>query len=548
MLIILGCLLLYLVPATACQVTLVNQGSDAATECSPESMQDVYLSGAIINDLTAFEVHNYSFINTLGSYAGNIAKNYTDLNFCNVTVTYSHKDQDDIIHVNVWLPLSADDWNGRFQATGGGGFATGEGSQFLAPALGEGYSAAETDGGHAEDGVFGRPQYWALDEDGQVNEQLLLDFAYLSLDEMTKLGKAVTEAYYGEAPHHSYWHGCSTGGRQGLEMAQRYPDAFDGILALSPAINWARFIMADYWGQLIMNNLDYYPPPCEFEAITAAAIEACDGLDGVVDSIISLPALCKFDAETLVGSSFTCEGTKLNISTAAAVVANAVWTGPHNSTAGNLKGFGLNKDASLVISAGMPGLLDTNCTDPTNASTCEGVPFAVTQDWIQYFILKDPDYPLTNLTYLDYNAATEKSIHEYSDIINTANADLSAFREAGGKMITTHGLADSLVFPHGSTSYYDRVVDHDAAAKDFFRLFLLPGVVHCFAGGPGPYPVDQLEALTNWVEEGDAPDTLTTSFSLTPGGQVGERPACMYPAVQTYIGGDPYQATSFTCQ
>ncbi|KAJ4417674.1 hypothetical protein N0V82_006035 [Gnomoniopsis sp. IMI 355080] len=512
-------------------------------------MQNIYLPGAIVNSLTAFEVHNYSFINTVGSFAGNVAKNYTDLDFCNVTVTYSHEDQDDIIHVNVWLPLSSDDWNGRFQGTGGGGFATGEGSQFLAPALGQGYSAAETDGGHAEDAVFGRPGYWALDQDGQVNEQLLLDFAYLSLNDMTLLGKAVTETYYGKAPHHSYWHGCSTGGRQGLEMAQRYPDAYDGILALSPAINWVRFIMAEYWGQLIMNHLDYYPPPCEFEAITAAAIKACDDLDGVVDGIISLPELCKFDAETLVGSVFACEGTELEISSQAAVVANAVWTGPRNSTTGKLEWYGLNKDASLIVgAAGFPGLVDTNCSEPTDAGTCEGAPFAVSSDWIQYFVLKDPDYPLTNLSYLDYDAAVEKSIHEYSDIINTADADLSAFREAGGKMITTHGLADSLVFPNGSINYYDRVLHHDAAAQDFYRLFLLPGVAHCFAGGPGPYPVDQLEALTKWVEKGDAPDTLTTSFSLRLEGGEGERPACMYPAVQTYVGGDPLKASSFVCQ
>lgn len=514
----------------------------AVAACSPESLKSVHLSGAVIDNISAFEVHNYSYIDELGSYAGNIAKNYTDLNFCNVSITYSHEDQDDSIHVNVWLPLSKKDWNGRFQGTGGGGFATGEGTIFLAPALGQGYSTAETDGGHAEDNVFGRPEYWALDKDGQVNEQLLLDFAHVSLNDMTVLGKAVTEAYYGEAPHHSYWHGCSTGGRQGLAMAQRYPDAYDGILALSPAIYWARAIVAEYWGQLIMNHFNYYPPPCEFEAITAAAIKACDGLDGVIDGIISLPEMCNFDAESLVGSSFNCSGTELRFSSEATVVASAMWKGARNSTSGSFEWHGLDKDASFL------GLVDTNCTDPTNASTCTGVPFPVVSDWLQYFVFKDPDYDLTKLSYLDFDAAIEKSIEEYGDLMNTSNADLSAFRAAGGKMITTQGLADSLIFPKATTSYYDEVLHRDSDAQDFYRLFLLPGVVHCYSVGPGPYPVDQLEALTRWVEEGDAPDTLTTSFRLTPSGGDGERRACVYPAVQTYIGGDPLEASSFACK
>lgn len=541
-------LVLYLVPTLAPKPPLLKPITGATTACSPESLQGVHLSGAIINDLVASEVHNYSFSSDLGSYAGNVARNYTNLNFCNVSITYSHEDQNDTIHVNVWLPLSKEDWNGRFQGTGGGGFATGEGVEFLAPALGQGYSTAETDGGHSEDAVYGRPEYWALDKDGQVNEQLLLDFAYVSLNDMTVLGKAVTEAYYGEAPHHSYWHGCSTGGRQGLAMAQRFPDAYDGILALSPAIYWARGIVAEYWGQLIMNHLDYYPPPCEFEAITAAAIKACDGLDGVIDGIISLPELCKFDAETVVGSSFSCSGTELRISKEAALVANAVWTGARNSTSGILEWHGLDKDAAFVTSAGMPGIVDTNCTDPTDASTCTGAPFAVVEDWLQYFVFKDPDYDLTKLSYHDFDAAIENSINEYGDLMNTSNADLSAFRAAGGKMITTQGLADSLVMRKATTSYYDQVLDHDAEAQDFYRLFLLPGVVHCFSAGPGPYPVDQLEALTKWVEEGEAPDTLTTSFSLTPSGEDGERPACVYPAEQIYVGGDPLQASSFVCK
>lgn len=523
--------------------------TNSTPTCSSASFQHLTLPDTTILSINTSEIHNFTSLNTLGSFGGFLAADYHNLNICSVALTYTHPGQNDTINVNIWLPLSPTAWNGRFQGTGGGGFTTGTPSLTFGPAIGLGWASAATDGGHPYDPVLGLPEYWALDAAGNVNEQLLLDFAYLALYEMSLLGKAVTAAYYGREPHHSYWHGCSTGGRQGLAMAQRYPDLYDGILALSPAINWARGIVPQQWPQLVMNTIGYSPLRCELLAMTAKAIEACDGLDGVVDGIISLPSLCEFDAGTLVGSSFTCEGVELAFSAEAAEVVNAAWTGPRNATTGEVEWFGLTKDASLVtVASGLSGLVDTVCTNDTDASTCVGAPFEVTSDWIQYFLLKDPDLDLASLTIADYDALVKQSTTEYGEIMDTSNPDLSEFRAGGGKMITTHGLADSLIYPDGSTMYYDRVLAEDAAAEDFYRLFLLPGVAHCFASASvGPYPTDQLEALTRWVEEGEAPDTLTTSFSLVPGGKTGERPACAYPAVQRYVGGDPSVASSFTC-
>jgi hypothetical protein len=201
------------------------------TSCSANTIAYPKLFGAQILALSAYERHNYSLP----------LLKITSLNFCNVNITYTHPGYNDSINIQVWLPLTG--WNERFQGTGGAGYATGVMDQALAPAVAQGYAAVSTDGGHAVDALT---ESWALVSSGNVNFDLLEDFASIALNDMTVLGKAVTKSYYGMAPNFSYWNGCSTGGRQGLMIAQRYPNDYDGILAGAPAINWPSFIVAEY--------------------------------------------------------------------------------------------------------------------------------------------------------------------------------------------------------------------------------------------------------------------------------------------------------------
>lgn len=147
-----------------------------------------------------------------------------------------------------------------------------------------GYAAANTDAGHSFWDLFTavtQAKSWALTSPGNVDWTLLQNFASISLDDATNLAKKVTESFYGNAPKYSYWNGCSTGGRQGLIHAQRYPKNYDGILAAAPATNWVDFVIAELWGQVVMKKEKYFPPTCELEAIRQAAIEACDEIDGV---------------------------------------------------------------------------------------------------------------------------------------------------------------------------------------------------------------------------------------------------------------------------
>ena len=425
----------------------------------------------------------------------------------------------------------------RFQGTGGGGFTTGDGGPALVAPVSDGYAAASTDGGHSA----GRVPTWALASPGNVNFHLLQDFAAVSLADMTHLGKAITESYYGKKPEYSYWLGCSTGGRQGLMMAQRYPELYDGIVALAPAVNWDSMVPSSYWPQQVMNRLGVYPPRCELQAFTNAAITACDDLDGLTDGVITNADACTFDPFCKVGHTFDCDGEDRVFTSEGATVAQAAWTGMIDDS-GEKQWYGLNKDADLHRTA--------NTTTVGNSSY--GTPFDVALGWLKYFLAKDADFDVTNMTNAEFFDFVHQSRNQYASILGTADPDLSRFKARKGKMITWHGLADPLIQPNGTVEYYSRVADKFDDVQDFYRFFEAPGVGHC-SGGAGAQPVRELEAMVKWVEQGVAPDTLSAVNATLygeepdPGQSLPTRNLCAWPKMQTYNGGDPDLAESFDC-
>jgi pimeloyl-ACP methyl ester carboxylesterase len=494
-----------------------------ALSCTLASFASLQFFSLNVTTWYATEVRDYTYIS--------ITRNFTGLNFCNVTVTYMHPGWNDKINIGLYLPLET--WNGRFLGVGGGSFSTGSPATFTPPVI-QGFAAGSTDGGHPSDSPVA--DAWALTSPGNVNSYLLQDFTFVALHDLAVIGKAVTKAFYGKAPTHSYWYGCSTGGRQGLMMAQRYPKDYNGIVALAPAINWHKFIVAEFWPQLIMNQLKVSPRPCEFAAITAAAVSACDGLDGVYDGIISQSDLCHFDPHTLVGKNFSCGGSPATFSKAAASIVEATWLGAHTSS-GEFLWYGLKKDASLTVLAG------TTCT---TTGSCTQRPFPTPPSWIRGFVEKRLDYNVFNMTHEEYDTIFHDSIDQYESLIGTANPDLSAFRRAGGKMVTWHGLADELVFPDGTRNYYDRVLKLDPKAADFYRFFEAPGVAHC-GGGIGPQPDEALLTVLDWVENGLAPDMLNAT-GMNINGTMTTRMLCQYPLVSKFVSGDPTKPLSYRCE
>jgi Tannase and feruloyl esterase len=450
--------------------------------------------------------------------------NATTPRSCRVNATSTHPPIGDRVTIDIWLPV--DNYNGRFQGTGGGGFSGGGPGSLPAP-LRDGYATGATDTGHV-----GGSGSFALDANGRFAWVLMRDNAYLGIHEMTVVGKALTAAFYGNGPRYSYFNGCSTGGRQGLSEAQRYPADYDGILAGAPAINWQKLHVAQLWGQIVMNAAANFVAPCKLVAATTAAVAACDMIDGVPDGVIEDPLRCKFDPAALVGTATACG----EITAADAEMIRKIWQGPRRQN-GEFMWYGLPRGASLTA-------LNNSIGTPLT-----GFPFFITIEWFRYWLSQNPTLDWRTITPEAYELYWDQSLEEFGALIGTDNPDLSAFRKRGGKIIMWHGWADQLIYPQGTIDYYERVQDElgEARTSKFLRLFMAPGVAHC-GGGAGPPPSGQFEALVRWVEKGDAPDTLNAIRTDASGNVIRSRPLCPYPLVARYKGrGSTDEADNFRC-
>jgi hypothetical protein len=233
--------------------------------CSAATFAPVVFGANILN-ISANLVTGYNST-TLSNFNYNHPTiKVSNASFCNVTVTYTRPGENDTINVETWLP-SKDTYNGRLQATGGGGWAAGRFSisyNTMTGAIGEGYATVTTDAGL---GTATDPTQRGLLSPGNPNLYLLQDVASVSLYDEAVIAKSLIQSYYGAPPAYSYWSGCSQGGRQGLMLAQRYPEVYDGIVASAPAINWAEFLPALFYSQLVMNLMSKHPYGCELDAL-----------------------------------------------------------------------------------------------------------------------------------------------------------------------------------------------------------------------------------------------------------------------------------------
>lgn len=442
---------------------------------------------------------------------------------CRVTATVTHPPSGDRIKVFIALPVKG--WNGRFRGNGGGGFSGGSASS-LRGSVAQGFAAGATDTGHE-----GGSGSFALDANGRLNWQAIQDNAYLGIHEMTVVGQALTRAFYGKAPKYSYFVGSSTGGRQGLMEAQRYPNDYNGIISACPAINWHRFLPADLWPQVVMVAAQNFVPKAKLDAATAAAVAACDPLDGVTDDVIDEPTRCDYDPGALVG-------TNVNDSTfteADAEVVRKIWEGPRGLS-GNFLWHGLARGTDLFALAN------------TSGSPLTGKPFIIPLEWFRFFLIQDPQWDWTTLTPAGFEFYWRQSVEQYGAVIGTDDPNLEPFRERGGKVIILHGLADQLIPAQGTIDYYKRVQQRMGGVEktaEFARLFLAPGVDHGFRGA-GPTPTGQLEAILRWVEEGTVPEKLIAEGRDQNGKIVRTRPLFPYPKMAKYKGsGSTDEAANF---
>jgi feruloyl esterase len=433
---------------------------------------------------------------------------------------------DSHIEFEVWLPMSG--WNGKYFGVGNGGLAGSISYTFgvisdipgLREALVAGYATASTDTGHQGAMTEGK---WALG-----HPEKIIDYGYRAIHETTEKSKAIIRAFYGVAPKLSYYFGCSTGGRQGLAEAQRYPEDFNGIVAGASSWNQLRLHAARIALNLIVNkNPDSVIPPSKYSMIHNAVLNACDALDGVKDGVIEDPTLCHFNYTRLA-----CKGADAaDCLTKGQVESAQAMTSPiKDPNTGTLLYDGQLWSGSELGWAGIGG------PQPTDEAVAA----------MRNIVLKKPNW--------DY-----RTMHMSTDVDSAAKADrgamysgnpnLRAFFDRGGKLLMYHGWGDSRVTPQNSVIYYSEVVKAVGRAKaaNSIAFFMVPGMDHCL-GGAGTATFDKMAAIEQWVETGHSPDSIVASRT-TNGNVDRTRPLCPYPQVARYKGtGSTDEAANFTCK
>ncbi len=425
------------------------------------------------------------------------------------------------------------DWNGRFVMVGNGGFA---GEDTDSPArraqygriLRRGYAVAATDTGHS--GVTDPGGTFAADR------QKLLDYAFRSLHVTAQTARMLLQAYYGAAPARSYFDGCSTGGRQGLILAQRFPDDFDGIIVGAPVLNFTGTIVR--YVQVAKALHEAPVTPAQLPLLESKIYGKCDAVDGIQDGIIDDPRKCDFQpARDLPRCSGTDGGA--DCFTAAQIRTLETIYAPVNSQGKQIfPGWPLSSEG--LAANGRSGW------DPWTIH--DGGPSLGTyfsEGFFRYLAPAKPDPNFDILTFdIEKDMGKLENIHQ---ILDATDTDLTRFRDRGGRIFMYFGWADPALNPMMGVEYYQAVTRRmGAGTSDFFRLFMVPGMLHC-GGGPGPDQFDSLGALSAWVEKGTAPDAVQVN-KVQSGKVVRSRVLCAYPEAARWKGsGSTDDAANFTC-
>ena len=461
--------------------------------------------------------------------------------FCRVAVVLKPSSDSDI-RMEVWLPSSG--WNGKFQGIGNGGFAGAIGFGGMANAISHGYATASTDTGHQASNTDAS---WALNHPEKVT-----DFGYRAIHETAEKAKEVIRAFYGGAPKRSYFSSCSNGGRQALMEAQRFPADYDGIIAGAPAYYWTHLITAAIFDiQAITADAASYIPASKLPAIEAAALAACDSLDGVRDGVIEDPAQCRFDPSKLL-----CQGADSDACLTAPQLAalKKIYEGPKDS-----------KGASINPGFSPGGEAEQGGWGPwiTGTEPRKSLQFAFGNNFFQNIVYSDPAW--------DYKTSSAEHNVKVADdrvasIFNATDPDLKKFKDRGGKLILYHGWSDAAIPAVSIINYYQALQKKMGAQNttQFARLFMVPGMQHC-GGGPSPNtfgqggvgygdPEHDIDAaLERWVEQGAAPEQIIATKYKTNGkpesGVARTRPLCAYPQTAHYKGaGSTDDAANFVCK
>lgn len=417
-------------------------------------------------------------------------------------------------------------WNGDFMMQGGGGgngivaYPTGANYAGDKPALSRGFAVASTDTGHkAKTGAF--------DFSFMRDQQAYLDFAFLANAEVAGIVKQIIARYYAKPAAYSYFVGCSTGGREGMILSQRYPTVFNGIVSGDPAMRTGLSNLAiGKWIPVAYNQaspkdasgkpeIDKFLTDGDRKLFIDALLKRCDAKDGLADGMIFDPLGCDFDPAVLAckaGQTDSC------IAQEKIAAVKKAFAGPKNAY-GTQVYPGFLYDTGIATKGGVPGLL------------------AIGRNGLFG--------PYTTATELDVDKA---ALHASDPLVEPASVNLSTFSLNGGKLIFFHGDSDPWFSALDTLDYYKSLAAANGGSDrvaQWSRIFLVPGMAHC-GGGPSLDHFDMLSAVVNWVEKDASPDFIVSTGKAFPGRS---RPLCAYPQHAQYMGsGDPQNARNFRCQ
>jgi feruloyl esterase len=478
--------------------------------------------------------------------------------FCRVAATLTPT-SDSSIKIEVWLP-EATAWNGRFLGTGGEGF---QGVisyvNYLSPGIKHGFATANSDLGTGSSGCTtnycgsANPQSTGL----FGHPERIKDFGYRAIHLMTLRGKEIAKAFYHpQNAQKAYFFGCSTGGRNALMEAQRFPEDYNGIVAGDASFNLTHLTVAglDLWQVTHATPPGSFILPVQMTLINQAVLAQCVGQDGGVktDQFLTDPRDCHFDPKVL---QCTGANTPLCLSAEQVTTMTNYYAGAIDPRTGEIiyPGYERGNETSDPSVLGL--VLQESLPEPA-------------YDGLFYWVFGPSfGYPAseTNYNNFDFHKDVDKVDDLLAEPLNAVSTDLSDFKQRGNKLIMYHGWADPLIPSQSSINYFNALVRHHSddddgvqqarfepdgdnnlrKTQEYARLFMVPGMYHC-QGGPGPNMFDALTPLVTWVEQGVAPETIpATNVADTP---PMTRPLCVFPKVAKYKGsGDPNSADNFAC-
>jgi hypothetical protein len=490
---------------------------------------------------------------------------YCQLNFTDVSLAgpkFGYRTgQTSLYGIQIGLPLSlADggsgnvqgDWNGKVRTLGNGGFA----GAIVAITAGtnEGYITTTSNSGHNGAIVVTAPwpngplpttnvfpdqssAAFAINADGSLNLGELDDYAYRSEHHANMWARKLSPIYYGMKNTRNYYTGCSDGGREGHELASRFGDKFDGLVAMSPAVGhplqqfaagYANYMTQNEMGKPGFNTV-------KFTDLNARVLAFCDPLDGITDGMILEHRACTYDANMAVcGQPGASTDPTKCLTTVEASIANRIWSGPLNPD-GSKFWYGWDKGQAALLGV----------TGDVTTSVVSGWPDFFGEELYRYWVLKNPFFDWRTTTEAEFLKQIDQTVKAITPYVGADNPDMTLLRNSGHKMIVPTGNADQVIMPDGIINFVHRVADHAGGfpqMQENYRFFEYSGATHC--GGAGLDIERIFTALVDWVEHGNKPDYLEAQVNPTR-----TRKVCMYPNIAVYSGqGSTDDQNSFFCQ